>query len=95
MKEQQRPTPNDSDAILDLVIADIQARDKVGVQRYGTRLQANNGRDSLRDAYEEALDLAFYLKQAIVERDTRAVERSVCTGHLAHDEYTSCPVHDR
>jgi hypothetical protein len=32
-------------------------------------LQAFNGRDALRDAYEEALDLACYLRQAIAERD--------------------------
>ena len=37
--------------------------------RYGTALQPHNGRDALLDAYEEALDLAMYLKQAIVERD--------------------------
>jgi len=28
-----------------------------------------NGRDALKDAYEEALDLAMYLKQAMIERD--------------------------
>jgi hypothetical protein len=32
----------------------------------------NNGRDALLDAYEEALDLACYLKQAILERDENA-----------------------
>lgn len=32
-------------------------------------LQAFNGRDVLRDAYEEALDLATYLRQCIEERD--------------------------
>jgi len=35
-----------------MVIADIEARRQVGVQRYGTALQAHNGRDALRDAYE-------------------------------------------
>ena len=55
-----------------MVIADITARREVGIQRYGTALQAGNGRDALRDAYEEALDLASYLRQAIEERDNRA-----------------------
>ena len=36
-----------------------------------TSLQAFNGRDALRDAYEEALDLCQYLRQALYERDGR------------------------
>lgn len=67
--DQQLPVPNDSVDIQTLVIKDIEDRRQVGIQRYGTALQANNGRDCLRDAYEEAIDLAMYLKQAIVERD--------------------------
>ncbi len=51
------------------VIADINTRREVGIERYGTALQAGNGRDALLDAYEEALDLCMYLKQAMVERD--------------------------
>ena len=66
---QPEPKPNDSRPIWELVIEDMQSRDHVGRERYGTPLQANNGRDSLRDAYEEALDLAVYLKTAIEERD--------------------------
>ncbi len=56
-------------SIQKLVRADLEAREQVGIERYGTPLQPNNGRDALLDAYEEALDLACYLKQAIVERD--------------------------
>lgn len=67
--EQPPPIANDSPAIVDLVLADIHERDRIGQRRYGTRLQAHNGRDALRDAYEEALDLAIYLRQAIAERD--------------------------
>jgi hypothetical protein len=52
-----------------MVIADIEARRQVGIGRYGTALQPHNGRDALRDAYEESLDLACYLRQAIAERD--------------------------
>lgn len=61
--------PNESRPIWDLVIEDMQARDQLGRERYGTPLQAGNGRDALVDAYEEALDLAVYLRQAIAERD--------------------------
>jgi hypothetical protein len=52
-----------------LVLADMAARDKLGQRRYGRRLRPHNGRDTLRDAYEEALDLAVYLRTVIYERD--------------------------
>jgi hypothetical protein len=66
---QPMPTVNDEPDIQSRVIADIEARRLVGIKRYGTALQPFNGRDGLTDAYEEALDLAMYLKQVIVERD--------------------------
>jgi len=65
---QPEPVANNSRPIWELVIADMHKRDHVGRERYGTPLQANNGRDALQDAYEEALDLAVYLRQAIEER---------------------------
>ena len=49
-------------------MADIEARRAVGVKRYGVELLTHNGRDALTDAYQEALDLAIYLRQAIAER---------------------------
>lgn len=72
---QPDPKPNDSIPVWNLVVADMQARDHIGRARYGTPLQAHNGRDALRDAYEEALDQAVYLRQAIVERSDIAAER--------------------
>lgn len=51
-----------------MVIEDIEARKAVGLERYGTLLQANNGRDSLQDLYEELLDAATYVRQLIEER---------------------------
>lgn len=65
------PTPNTEPAIYDLVIRDMAARDRFGHNKYGTRLQPFNGRDALKDAYEEVLDLAVYLRQLIYERDRR------------------------
>lgn len=70
IKDQPQPVSNDSKPIWELVIADMQERDKVGRERYGTPLQANNGRDALVDAYQEALDLVVYLRQAIEERNS-------------------------
>jgi hypothetical protein len=62
------PIKNDGPAIWDLVIADMKARDVDGTRKYGTPLQAHNGRDALIDAYQEALDLCVYMRQAIEER---------------------------
>lgn len=69
MIEQPDPKPNQNPAVWPLVMVDMASRDKLGRDRYGTPLQAHNGRDALRDAYEEALDLAVYLRTAIFERD--------------------------
>jgi hypothetical protein len=62
------PVPNERTPIWDLVVADMQARNRSGTAKYGTPLQAHNGRDALVDAYQEALDLVVYLRQAIEER---------------------------
>lgn len=53
------------------VASDIGGREQVGIERYGTTLQAFNGRDALRDAYEELLDGATYARQAMAEASTR------------------------
>ena len=60
-------------AIVDLVLIDILERKAEGIRRYGTPLQAFNGRDSLQDAYDEAVDLAIYLRQLIEERKSKNV----------------------
>lgn len=61
------PKPSKGDVWID-VIKDMHARRAFGKRKYGTPLQAYNGRDPLQDAYEEALDLCVYLKQALEER---------------------------
>lgn len=70
-ESQPDPKPNDSRPVWELVIEDMQARDKLGRERYGVPLQAGNGRDALRDLYEEILDAAVYARQALAERDGR------------------------
>lgn len=67
--DQPLPVKNNERDIQSRDISDIVARRKVGIERYGTALQPFNGRDALRDAYEEAMDLCMYLKQMLVERD--------------------------
>lgn len=68
------PVPNASPAIADLVIQDMLDRKAAGIAKYGVPLQANNGRDPLVDAYQESLDLAVYLRQAIAEQWVRREE---------------------
>lgn len=47
----------------------MEERERFGILKYGTPVQAGNGRDALVDAYQEALDLCVYLRQAIEERN--------------------------
>jgi hypothetical protein len=51
------------------VIRDIEQRRLVGIERYGTPLQAHNGRNPLVDAYQESLDQTTYLRQALEEQN--------------------------
>jgi hypothetical protein len=67
-KNEPMPQPGTIE-IAPLVLADIQARVKMGKEKYGTTLQTNNGRDALMDAYQEAIDLVMYLRQLMAERD--------------------------
>lgn len=69
--DQAAPVPNDSPFIQDLVVADLEERKQHGIRKYGTALQAGNGRSMLQDAYEEVLDLAVYLRGALEEERAR------------------------
>ncbi len=66
---QPMPTPGHG-SVTRAVIADLLEREQQGIATYGTTLQTFNGRDALLDAYAECLDMAQYLKQAILERDS-------------------------
>lgn len=66
---QPSPVPNSLPAVWPAVIADMQARDQLGRERYGVPLQPGNGRNALLDAYEESLDKTAYLKSALIERE--------------------------
>lgn len=65
---QPAPTGN-GPSVTDAVMEDLRYRREHGINKYGTELRANNGRDPLVDAYQEVLDLALYLKQTLMERD--------------------------
>jgi hypothetical protein len=89
--EQQLPIPNDKPSIQALVREDLEQREQVGIGRYGTALQPNNGRDALRDAYEEALDLVCYLRQVIEERRLQAERNEERLAVLVGQHCKSCP----
>lgn len=69
--DQPLPVVNTNPVIQGLVRDDLVEREKVGISRYGNGLQAENSRDMLLDAYEEALDLTVYLRGEREERRIR------------------------
>lgn len=84
------PVPNDKPSIHDLVIRDMESRKAFGLAKYGTILQAGNGRKALKDAYEEVLDLAVYLRQELEERNEREaaeVRIGLCANRGEHDPH--------
>ena len=69
LSNKQPPSkPNKNVDVWDLVRRDINDRVTYGIKKHGTTLQPFNGRDALIDAYQEALDLVVYLRQAIYDR---------------------------
>ena len=56
------------------VCADIARRQQVGLKKYGMTVQENSGtrRYWIQHAYEEALDLAVYLRRLMDELDAEA-----------------------
>lgn len=49
------------------VVDDLRDRTRVGVLKYGTKLQPFNGRDVINDLYQELLDGMQYARQAIYQ----------------------------
>ncbi len=46
---------------------DVEARIRIGERKYGKRLQSYNGRDAVKDLYDEVLDALNYSKQLEIE----------------------------
>jgi len=68
-EDQPLPVPTGGPSMHDKLIEMVLARKKLGLSRYGSLLQAHNGRDVLRDILEELVDACVYVLQAIEERD--------------------------
>lgn len=66
---QPMPIATDHPVAHRMVQDDLEARLQLGISRYGQPLQPFNGRDSLRDAYEEILDMAVYIRNELFERE--------------------------
>jgi hypothetical protein len=91
--DNAQPVPEHLDgveSVQDAVIADIEARKRVGLERYGTLLQPGNGRDALRDLYEELIDACMYVKQALLERSVDPMQRGPVTDN-GPGRYESVP----
>ena len=58
------------DEVTKAVILDLVSRAKRGVEKYNTTLDENNHQNMLQHAYEEALDMAQYLKKEITTLNT-------------------------
>ena len=59
------------DSIVKEVREDLKRRSKLGIKKYNTTLDRKdlNLKEWLNHAYEEALDMALYLKRAIKENN--------------------------
>lgn len=69
---EYQPVPKSGNMdVYTFVLQDIQDRVDFGKKKHGTFLQTNNGRSALWDAYQEAIDLVMYLRQEILERESK------------------------
>ena len=68
--ERQMEDKMIKDKITKAVINDLESRADRGYKKYNTTLGENNHQNMLQHAYEEALDLAQYLKKEITTLNT-------------------------
>lgn len=70
--ERDQPAPKPGKLpVQEIMILAIEERRAYGKRKYGRVLETDNGRDALKDAWEEALDLFTYLTQVRLERGDR------------------------
>ena len=81
---EYQPDPKQGEkVVVDVVLADIRERAETGKRKYGTYLETNNGRNPLWDAYQEAIDLVMYLRQALLEQERHLTQRVPDAGDLS------------
>lgn len=70
MRYYDQPAPSTSSSSREVwptLLRLLEDRVKQGEQKYGQRLSTWDGRDSVRDALDEAIDLVFYLMKLRLE----------------------------
>lgn len=89
--DQPAPAASRGDLWRD-VVADMEERRSVGIERYGTPLQPFNGRNPMVDAYQESLDMVVYLRQAMEEFSAmrRVVEEARAAVGAYHGDLEVC-----
>jgi len=70
IERKSKNTDRPKDDITWAVMQDLAARAKKGYIKYNTTLGENNHQNMLQHAYEEALDMAQYLKKEITTLNT-------------------------
>lgn len=68
--EQPPPKPGSAPHSVDMVVVDLAERKRMGVTKYGTPHQWENGRDHLIDALQESYDMSIYLRAEVEKRKT-------------------------
>lgn len=82
-----------TEEVNDRLIAHIHARGVAGKATYGKPLLAFDGRNTLVDAMEEALDTAVYLQKKIMENETIADLLERAAKHmLDYEGLATCPI---
>jgi len=79
--------PHTTTGIEAIVCQDIAARQELGIKKYGLTVADNplSHRDWLKHAYEEALDMAIYLRRSIAALDAAPSEQPEWKRSLHHD----------
>ena len=67
--DQVAPEPNDLPSMHDVAIDMIQSRKEMGLRKYQSLLQPDNGRSFVQDAIEETVDQLVYLLGIRYEAD--------------------------
>jgi hypothetical protein len=87
---EQAPIPNDKVPIWGLVIKDMIARNRQGIEKYKTPLVPFNGRNALVDLYQELLDACAYCRQLLEEQGV--TNGPAATATPAPGDVPVCPV---
>lgn len=88
-REGDQVLPSGDESIEDdqaLLIADIEARRQVGIERYGQGHRPFNGRNTIQDFYEEMIDGAVYAKSLLRAREATRTELIDVVAKAFHPE---------